>query len=142
MSFVSLYKFVPKVLLSLCGEIFFKGEYPKNDYYPLYIIHFKCKFKLKKGFVPSFYRELRNNGYDFTVINPDGTINQFLESNNRYNNETNEGHFSVKLINHGKEDFIVNFGDRIAQGVFMKYGITKSDKASGKRNGGLGSTKQ
>ena len=38
-----------------------------------------------------------------------------------YNNPSNEGHFSICLINHGDSDFEVKIGDRIAQGVFMKY---------------------
>ena len=29
--------------------IYFKGEYAGNEFYPLYIQHFWCKFKLKKG---------------------------------------------------------------------------------------------
>lgn len=57
-----------------------------------------------------------------------------------YNNEDNEGHFSVKLINHGKEDFEVKVGDRIVQGIFQKYLVTESDKCSKKRTGGIGST--
>ena len=39
--------------------IYFKGEYPKNELYPLYIIRFKCKFKLKKGYVPTV--QIKNN---------------------------------------------------------------------------------
>ena len=57
-----------------------------------------------------------------------------------YNNEDNEGHFSVKLINHGKDDFEVKIGDRIVQGIFHKYLVTESDKCNKKRTGGIGST--
>ena len=57
-----------------------------------------------------------------------------------YNNEDNEGHFSVKLINHGNEDFEVKVGDRIIQGIFQKYLITEDDKCDKKRTGGIGST--
>ena len=39
--------------------IYFKGEYPQNELYPLYIIRFKCKFKLKKGYVPTV--QIKNN---------------------------------------------------------------------------------
>jgi dUTP pyrophosphatase len=49
-----------------------------------------------------------------------------------YNNEANEGHFSVKLINHGKEDFKVEIGDRIVQGIFQKYLITDDDNCTEK----------
>ena len=58
-----------------------------------------------------------------------------------YNNPDNEGHFSVKLINHGDKELEINIGDRIAQGVFMKY-LCVSDEieVKNKRKGGLGST--
>ena len=57
-----------------------------------------------------------------------------------YNNEDNEGHFSVKLINHGKEDFEVKIGDRIVQGIFQKYLVTDDDNCETIRTGGIGST--
>lgn len=74
--------------------------------------------------------------YNVTLANSVGVIDSDF-----YNNEDNEGHFSVKLINHGKEDFVVHIGDRVAQGVFMKY-LTVDDeiKINNKRKGGLGST--
>lgn len=40
-------------LLPYGMPVYFKGEYPQNELYPLYIIRFKCKFKLKKGYVPT-----------------------------------------------------------------------------------------
>ena len=40
--------------------IYFKGEYAGNEFYPLYIQHFWCKFKLKKGYVPTV--QIKNNG--------------------------------------------------------------------------------
>ena len=57
-----------------------------------------------------------------------------------YNNEDNEGHFSVKLINHGEKDFEVKVGDRIVQGIFAKYLTTSDDKCEKVRKGGIGST--
>lgn len=74
--------------------------------------------------------------YNVTLANSVGVIDSDF-----YNNEDNEGHFSVKLINHGEEDFEVKIGDRIAQGVFMKY-LTVSDEEeiTNVRKGGIGST--
>ena len=57
-----------------------------------------------------------------------------------YNNDDNEGHFSVKLINHGENDFEVKIGDRICQGIFSKYLVTSDDKCDMVRTGGIGST--
>ena len=42
--------------------------------------------------------------------------------------------------NTGDEPFFVKRGDRIAQGVFVKFLKTDDDNASGERNGGVGST--
>ena len=42
--------------------------------------------------------------------------------------------------NTGDEPFFVKRGDRIAQGVFVKFLKTDNDNASGERNGGVGST--
>ncbi len=42
--------------------------------------------------------------------------------------------------NTGDEPFFVKRGDRIAQGVFVKFLKTDDDSASGERHGGVGST--
>ena len=74
--------------------------------------------------------------YDISLSNSVGVIDA-----DYYNNEDNEGHFSIKLINHGEKDFEVKVGDRIAQGVFMKYlCVDDEEKIDKKRKGGFGST--
>jgi dUTP pyrophosphatase len=50
-----------------------------------------------------------------------------------------EHELGVILINHGKNSFTVNVGDRIAQLVFAPI-ITLDDEATGVRDGGFGST--
>ena len=58
-----------------------------------------------------------------------------------YNNADNEGHFRVKIINHGEKDLEVKVGDRIAQGIFMKYlTVDDEDEITNIRTGGIGST--
>lgn len=58
-----------------------------------------------------------------------------------FNNESNEGHMFIKLHNHGTEDFIINKGDRICQGVFTKFLIVENEeKINNTRKSGLGST--
>lgn len=42
--------------------------------------------------------------------------------------------------NTGDEPFFIKRGDRIAQGVFVKFSKTDDDRASGERHGGVGST--
>ena len=39
-----------------------------------------------------------------------------------------------------KNTWYVNAGDKIAQGVFVRYGITFDDNADADRTGGIGST--
>ena len=59
-----------------------------------------------------------------------------------YNNEDNEGHIMVALINHSDVEVEVPKGMRIAQGIFYQY-RTADDDAAGrgeKRRGGMGST--
>lgn len=54
----------------------------------------------------------------------------------------NEGHIFVKITNDSLNDDAVeiNAGDKFVQGIFMSYGITYEDDATGVRNGGMGST--
>lgn len=52
----------------------------------------------------------------------------------------NEGHIMLKLSNEGDKDVALIAGDRVAQGIFVEYGITEDDNATGVRNGGFGST--
>lgn len=55
-------------------------------------------------------------------------------------NSENEGHMWIKLYNEGEEDFVVKKGDKIAQGIFIKYLKIDNDSTVSKRNGGIGST--
>lgn len=58
-----------------------------------------------------------------------------------YNNKDNEGHIMIPLINYGKEPVTLEIGDRIAQGIFIKYGITQDDNPlKNDRKGGFGSS--
>lgn len=59
-----------------------------------------------------------------------------------YYNSDNEGHIFVKLTNDGKADktVAISAGDAFAQGIFLPFGITYNDEATGIRNGGFGST--
>ena len=83
-----------------------------------------------------YSRSSQGYKYNVCLANSVGVIDSDF-----YNNKSNEGHFQVRLINFGNEDFKVNIGDRIAQGVFMKY-LTVDDEEEIKnvRDGGIGST--
>ena len=55
-------------------------------------------------------------------------------------NPSNEGHIMIMLTNGGNDAVSIQAGDRIAQGIFLPYGITYDDRADGTRTGGIGST--
>ena len=59
-----------------------------------------------------------------------------------YYHSDNEGHIFVKITNDSRDgkSLVVNAGDKFAQAIFLPYGITYDDAASGIRNGGFGST--
>lgn len=57
-----------------------------------------------------------------------------------YSNEGNDGNIGFRLLNLGKTPYEIKIGDRIGQGVFVKYGTVKDDNTTGTRQGGFGST--
>lgn len=59
-----------------------------------------------------------------------------------YFSAKNEGHILLKLTNDSNEGktLTVSAGDAVAQGVFLPYGVTVDDEATGQREGGFGST--
>lgn len=54
----------------------------------------------------------------------------------------NEGHIFIKMTNDGNEGKVIELkaGASVCQGIFLPFGITYDDNATGIRNGGLGST--
>lgn len=59
-----------------------------------------------------------------------------------YNNEDNEGHIMLALLNMGTEPVALPKGERVAQGIFYNYLVADGDGDSEKavRGGGFGST--
>ncbi len=58
-----------------------------------------------------------------------------------YNNKDNEGHIMIPFINYGTKEVIIEAGERVAQGIFVKYGITADDNpVNESRSGGFGSS--
>ena len=55
-------------------------------------------------------------------------------------NPSNEGNIGMRLYNLGEEPYHIAAGDRIAQGMFIKYLTTDDDHASAERVGGIGSS--
>jgi dUTP pyrophosphatase len=57
-----------------------------------------------------------------------------------WENTDNDGNIGIRLFNLGNTPYEIKVGDRIAQGMFVKYGIVCDDKTKEKRTGGFGST--
>jgi dUTP pyrophosphatase len=57
-----------------------------------------------------------------------------------YGNPDNDGEMMFGFYNLSNETIVIEKGDKLGQGIFMKYGITDDDSASGERKGGFGST--
>ena len=60
-----------------------------------------------------------------------------------YYNSSNEGHIMIKLSCDAHDEghsVSIPAGDGFAQGIFLQFGITADDDASGERDGGFGST--
>ena len=57
-----------------------------------------------------------------------------------YNNEDNDGEIMFAFFNISNETIEIKKGDKIGQGIFMKYLTTDDDMATGTRTGGFGST--
>ncbi|MGD9761247.1 MAG: dUTP diphosphatase [Candidatus Izemoplasmatales bacterium] len=57
-----------------------------------------------------------------------------------YNNPDNEGEIMLIMYNYGQDDVLLKKGERIAQGIFIKYSTVDNDFNNITRLGGLGST--
>lgn len=57
-----------------------------------------------------------------------------------YGNESTDGNIGFRLFNLGTTPYEIKAGDRIGQGIFIKYGTIKDDNTTIERKGGFGST--
>ena len=57
-----------------------------------------------------------------------------------YGNESTDGNIGFRLFNLGATPYEIKAGDRIGQGIFIKYGTVKDDNVTTERKGGFGST--
>lgn len=55
-----------------------------------------------------------------------------------YGNESNDGNIGFRLLNLGDKPYEIKKGDRIGQGVFVKFGTVKNDTTTEQRAGGFG----
>lgn len=82
-----------------------------------------------------FVRSSLGFKYNIRLKNQTGIIDS-----DYYDNTDNEGHIMVALKNEGQKIVEFKTGDRVVQGIFMKYLLADDDETSAQRNGGIGST--
>ena len=91
--------------------------------------------EIKEGWVLMLFpRSGLGFKYGLKLLNTIGVVDQ------DYFFSYNEGHIFIKIRNEGDLPMTINTGDKIVQGVFLPYGITREDDAKETRNGGFGST--
>ena len=57
-----------------------------------------------------------------------------------YSNPDNDGNIGIRLFNLGTEPYEIKAGDRIAQGMFVKYLTADNGNTDTERTGGFGSS--
>lgn len=57
-----------------------------------------------------------------------------------YSNPDNDGNIGFRLYNLSDIPYEIKAGDRIGQGIFIKYGTVKDDTTTTQRSGGFGSS--
>ena len=122
-------------------QLYEEYEIPSREtYYAAgYDFHALCDFVIKPGMtkkIPTGIKaEMENDevllivvrssqgfNYNVRLIHQVGVVDK-----DYYNNPTNEGHIWIGLKNEGIKDYVVNKGDGIAQGMFIKYLLTAND---------------
>lgn len=106
------------------------------------VIHTLIRCKIKRGWA-LFILPKSGLGFTYKVMlaNTIGLIDE--DYYNTVNDEdSNEGHIMIKLVNTGNKIMTLEAGKKFCQGVFLMYGITEDDDLDEKeiRNGGFGST--
>lgn len=137
------------------NEIYEGIKLPKRAtaYSAGYDIFSTVDFKLPPGEtikIPTGIRCRINDDYALFIFPRSGLGFKYrLQLNNTvgvvdsdYYGSDNEGHIFVKITNDSNEGKSVEIktGDAFSQGIFLQYGITEDDDATGVRNGGFGST--
>lgn len=101
---------------TLLVKTWVKAKMPKGEFLKIWL---RSSWGVKRGM------ELRCSG----IIDSD-----------YYGNTTDDGNIMLAIHNFGEVEQRVEAGERIAQGIFIRYETVDEDKATGVRTGGYGST--
>lgn len=108
------------------------------------------EYKLRATLVPTGLKAKFPKGESLDIYDRSSTGTKLLLSlphavgivdSTYYDNEDNEGHIMIPLINNLPFDIKIKKGERIAQAIFRPYNIKSNDKPVNKnRTGGVGSS--
>lgn len=101
-----------------------------------YMVHTDIKAYMPKDTVLMIYPRSSMGIKKHVVL---GNLTGIIDSD-YVDNPNNEGNIGICLYNYGNEIQEFKEGDRIAQGIFVKYSVADDDNADGERTGGYGST--
>ena len=91
--------------------------------------------QMEKEYVLQVYpRSSLGFKYQLQLLNTVGIIDS------DYFNADNEGHIIIGLVNRGNKTVEVKAGDRITQGIFVRYYLAEEEENNTERKGGFGST--
>lgn len=96
------------------------------------------KCYMEEGWVLQLYpRSSFGFKYGLRLSNTVGIVDE-----DYYNNDNNEGHIFVKLINDSTmyQSIPIKSGEAFCQGILLPFGITYGDDVCEVRSGGIGST--
>lgn len=117
------------------------------DFYSPFDLSFICPYDTQNGYViPTGIRCSIEPGWLLALFPKSGlgfkhgvalrNTTGIIDSD--YFFSDNEGHIMVKMTT--QENCTIDKGKAFMQGIFLPFGITEDDNASGVRNGGFGST--
>ena len=68
--------------LPIGSPVYYEGEYQEDKYYPLYITHIQCSFRLKKGYLPTIQlkNDFRFMATEYITSSKDAIIDMYLTS--------------------------------------------------------------
>ena len=91
--------------------------------------------QMEKEYVLQVYpRSSLGFKYQLQLLNTVGIIDS------DYFNADNEGHIIIGLVNRGEKTVDIKAGDRITQGIFVRYYLAEEEENNTQRKGGFGST--
>lgn len=96
-----------------------------------------CAYMNDDEYLAIFIRSSLAIKYGLSLANSVGIIDS-----DYYHNPDNNGNIIVAIMNNTDVDYTIKKGDRIAQGIFMKYLLADNDSAENDRLGGIGSTQK